>query len=519
MSVATAERQPEIGTASRRPAWREILDQRRGEAVVALAFLLSRVAIGRAGVVFDQRPLNDAFQLLDRGLLRDDLLRSVAHLHSQPPLFNLFIGLGLQFPPRVSTPLFRGLYLAVGLGLALTLHAVLRRMRLRPAVAAGVAVAFTLSPSVFLYESWLHYDYPVTLMLALAVLALQRYEDGHRPRDAALFVGLLAALVLTRSVFHIVWFAAWVAVLVLHRRRADWRRVVAVAAVPALAVVGLHVHRLAQFGTFGSSTLLGMSVAKITTFQLPPAQRRALVARGELSRLALADPLAEVSVYRRFVPLPPRTGVKALDASRKGVYSDPPTHPGFRANFNHLIYVDVSKRYLADAVRTIRMRPGAYLQGVATAFNIYFRPASDFFTLYDNRQQVKPLDDLYNIVVHGVVSGREGSRHLPDPGVRYQQGPGRTAWFVLAAYVVAFVGGAVALWRARRRDGPAVVPPIVLAFLWSTVVYVTAVSNLIEVGENNRFRLYADPLVIALIAALVVGRFGRAAAPTVGAER
>jgi hypothetical protein len=30
------------------------------------------------------------------------------------------------------------------------------------------------------------------------------------------------------------------------------------------------------------------------------------------------------------------------------------------------------------------------------------------------------------------------------------------------------------------------------------------VTNVVEVGENNRFRLYTEPLVIALLAALVV---------------
>ncbi|MDP9071098.1 MAG: hypothetical protein M3N68_07400 [Actinomycetota bacterium] len=55
-------------------------------------------------------------------------------------------------------------------------------------------------------------------------------------------------------------------------------------------------------------------------------------------------------------------------------------------------------------------------------------------------------------------------------------------------YAVALVGGAWALWPGRRRGGQGI-PPLALAFLWSTVAYVTVLSNAVEVGENTRFPL------------------------------
>jgi hypothetical protein len=55
--------------------------------------------------------------------------------------------------------------------------------------------------------------------------------------------------------------------------------------------------------------------------------------------------------------------------------------------------------------------------------------------------------------------------------------------------------------RRGEADGGGV---LVLAFLWSTVAYVTVVSNVLEVGENARFHLVSDPLVVALLATLVV---------------
>lgn len=478
------------------------LSWRVGVIIVAAGFVASRVVLNLAGVQFDPRPLDDGFQLLELAQLRDDLFGSLAHLHSQPPLFNLAIGLGLRAPSSLEVPLFHLAYVALGLGLAMCLYAVLRRLGASGGVAVAVTLVFSVSPSVFLFENWLHYDYPVTLLLLTAVLALQRYEDRHRLGDAAMFLGLLAALALTRSLFHLLWLVAWAVVLVVHRRRADWRKVVTIAAVPVVAVVVVYANILAVAGTFGSSTSMGISLAKITTFQIPPGEREALAASGELSPLALVDPLSPVASYRGVIPTPAPTGVDVLDDEVKDA-ADGST----RVNYNNLLYAEASARYMEDVSRSLRLNPRAYLRGMATAYGIYFRPSSDFFNLVENRQRLSRYVRLYDLAVYGVVQGGQANTSFPDAAVQYRQGPGRTAWLVVAGYAVALVGGAWWLWRDRRDRprSPLGPPPLVLAFLWSTVVYVTVVANSLEVGENERFRLYTEPLVVALLVALAAG--------------
>ncbi|MGI9120728.1 MAG: hypothetical protein ACR2G7_11520 [Acidimicrobiales bacterium] len=499
------------------------LQRHWGVAAVVAGFVVSRLYLAIAShIQFDNRPLNTALQLLDRKQLREDLVGSLFHLHAQPPLFNLFVGLGLQAPTRLETPLFHAVYLAFGLALALCLYAVLRRVGASTAVAAIVALLFTWSPSVFLYESWLAYDYPLVLLLCLVVLALQRYEAGRRPREAALFLTLVGAVVLTRSVFHLLWLLLWVVVLVVdlrgddkRRTRLDRRRLLAAAALPVLVVAGLHVQRYVAFGTPSLSSAIGISLAKITTFQLPEVERRELVAEGTLSPLALVEPLSPAADYRGIVPSPARSGVPVLDDDQKGIYESPPTDSEFfRTNMNSLVFLEVSEGYLSDAVTTVRIRPRAYLQGVMTATEIFFRPTSDFFTLAENRQRVGRVDRLYNRVAFGVVAGGQGATDLPEARFQYRLGPARTAWVVVAAYVVALIGGAVLLvdrLRARRRGDQATI--LVPAFLWITTVYIAVVTNLLEVGENNRFRLYSDPLVLVLLVLLVIEVRRRRARP------
>ena len=63
---------------------------------IAVAFAVSRVAAYAAGVRFDVTPLDDFWQFVEPDLLRTRLLESLYYLHSQPPLFNLALGVGLK---------------------------------------------------------------------------------------------------------------------------------------------------------------------------------------------------------------------------------------------------------------------------------------------------------------------------------------------------------------------------------------------------------------------------------------
>ncbi|MBW3573461.1 MAG: hypothetical protein KY450_01170 [Actinobacteria bacterium] len=471
---------------------------RRGALVVGAAFALSRLAAIRAGVRFDAGPLQAGFQVLELSELRDDLVRSLANLHAQPPLFNLFIGLVLRAPQGWEEPLLRVVYLAMGLALALAAYSILVRLGVAVPVAVAGTLVIALSPASILFENWAHYDYPVTLLLCLSVLALLRYEDGHRRRDVVVVLGLLGVLVLTRSTFQLIWYLAWAGVLLLHRRHADWKPIAVVAAVPLVAIVAVYANTLRVAGTFTSSTSLGASLAKITTFQLPEHERQAMVASGELSPLALVPPYSPVAAYAEVVPAAPVTGVPVLDDELK-------TFPdgAYWINFNNLKYAAVSNAYLDDALHTLRSRPDAYVQGLSTAFEIFFRPPSDFFTLEHNRKQIAGYNSFYNRVFQGVVASGEPVSGFPDVAQQYRQGPARTAWAWVALYAIAVLGGAAELWFGRRapRFRPS---QVVLGFLWSSVAYTMAVSNLVEVGENDRFRLYSDPLVVFLVAGLAV---------------
>ena len=63
---------------------------------IAGVFAVSRVAARLAGVTFDTSPLTRFWQIADTNLLHHHLLQTLWNLHSQPPLFNLWLGINLK---------------------------------------------------------------------------------------------------------------------------------------------------------------------------------------------------------------------------------------------------------------------------------------------------------------------------------------------------------------------------------------------------------------------------------------
>ncbi len=204
------------------------------------------------------------WQFLDVEILRGDLLRGVYYQHSQPPLFNLFLGFGLKLGGDASAVWFQTSFLALGLALTLALHALMRRLGVAPLPALLATVFFAVSPSAILYENSLFYTYPIAVIMGLAALAFARFASRGRTIDAALLFSLLAAAALTRSIFHLAWLLLAVGFVVLVHPGSR-RRLVGIALLPVLLASAVYAKNWVHFGSFSASSWVGMSLAKLTT--------------------------------------------------------------------------------------------------------------------------------------------------------------------------------------------------------------------------------------------------------------
>ena len=81
---------------------------------VIIAFIVSRLLYLWAGVRFDQSSLDHFWQYIDISLLQHNLGQSIWYLHSQPPLYNLFLGCVLKLSPQHTALDFQLAYLTSG---------------------------------------------------------------------------------------------------------------------------------------------------------------------------------------------------------------------------------------------------------------------------------------------------------------------------------------------------------------------------------------------------------------------
>lgn len=457
---------------------------------LGVLFIVSRLVYALLGVRFITGDLQ-AWQFLDPALLRHDLLRSLFYVHSQPPLFNLFTGVGLQLFGSASSSVFQALFVTLGLVFCLTHFYLMVRLGVSRRVAFVIAAWFSLSPSVVLYENWFFYTFPLAVLLLLAALALLDFVQRQGGRGALLFFGLLAVICLTQSTFHPLLLPLTLAVLMW--RLPDLRgRLLRSAALPVAFVLLVAVKNVALFGNFGYSSWLGMSLARVVLVNVPPAERQTLMDEGKVSPLALIEPFDAVERYpaayhsvRGFEDVP------VLSEMRKSTGE---------TNYNHLAFLRISKQYLADSLALIRIEPKAYLKGVARSTFVYTKSTSDYGWLIDNRTRLYAWDELYNRVFYGRVRLQADYGH-----VRGAHGEPYDVYLLLILGLPALLlyGTWLGLGLGPERSRPTREQRTTLLFMCACIAYVGGIGNLLEAGENNRFRFMTDALSFCVLGVLV----------------
>lgn len=437
-----------------------------------LFYCLSRYFFHLKGIRFDSSPLDYFWQIVDPVLLRTDLWESVSHLHSQPPLFNLFLGIVLKIFPGHETLAFALAYKLCGLALCMSMVSLMIRLGIPALPATAVTAFYMVSPAVVVYENFLFYEYPTAAILCIAAWASQRFGETEGIVSGLLLFSCCAVTVLLRSGFTLVWFGAILIMVIWIVRSASKKAIVAfcLAVVP---VVVVYAHNYSQFGFMGTSSWLGMNLTWMTVRAIPKDQRVALAAKGEISGLSLIEPFQRISAYRKFVKDEKKTGVPLLDREFK---------TNGEVNLHHGGYVDVSARYLDDAIEVAKKYPLRYLGRIGIAEACFFTPSSKYGEFVDaNRSHILAWEHLYN-------------RLWCCTDVPVFSGKSRPPLCIaaLVMYTIVLLLVPVLVWRERKRMHMPAERPIALAFMWFNVAYVTLVFNCVDFGENMRFRFLVE---------------------------
>ena len=456
-------------------------------AMLFVSFALSRVIFWHIGVRYDSSSLDWFWQYLDLDVLRHNLLSGLFHMHSQPPGFNLFLGLVLKCFPNSSELCFQVVYMLLGFILYCSLYLFLRLSAFSRSWAFACSFLFIVSPSSILYENFLFYTYPIAALLVVASIALHRYQERKNSFYAGAFLFIIAIVGLTRSAFHLMFVLACVALVVIPRKIRT-RRVVYCAFTIACLVGTLYLKNFLVFGFFGSSSWMGMNMFRIAQHSVGTNVVYELVRLGSIPSVASQLPFSAIDNYSKtdsphLAPL----GFCALTAKTKAAGAP---------NYNHADYVRIAQEYRQATSYIIRNHPRLYLSAVFDAWCLYCQPSWYNAKLKLNKEAMSGwLSSLSSLRIKGWIDLRPFKRWAFGAQGEEDPYPVSSLLFLPSILIFACVGAVVRISRFTRKGDTS---GLAFIFMTFTVVYIAVLGNALEYGENNRFRVETDPLIFLL---------------------
>jgi hypothetical protein len=439
--------------------------------LVAGAFVGVRMAAWALGLRFDASQEPAFWHFIEPQLLEDRLLESLFYLHSQPPLFNLWLGAYHQLFGSWMPAAFGATYAGLGILLAVQMHAAARALGVSAWTRTVGVGFFCTSPAVLLYEHFLLYAYPVAVLLTWSAVRFHRALVTGRERHWWGFVLLALAIVMMRALYHPVWLGAVLAAAAWAQWRLHGtiRPLVKPALVAGVIVLALLVKNQIVFDRATLSSFGGMNLSRAVLDRMAWEDLTAMVDSGAVSPWAMTGAFQTLPNYW---PTPATatttTGIPLLDRPLKADGS---------INLHHRAYVEISAQLGRDSWTVIRTHPAVYARSVWMNLQQTLHPATTYAPLAASRETIAPLVRVYEPLLGWIPA-------LGPMGV----------WPVLLPLVLG-----AALVHLGRRRASLDAGWILTAYLVVTVVYVVAVGSLVERSENQRFRFDVDPFIWTLL--------------------
>lgn len=453
-------------------------------AVVLGALVASRIVYWYAGLRFDVGFIDGSMQVADYDLLRSAPLSTTWYLHLQPPLFNLFVGLGANLFGSWAGLGFQLVYLAVTVAMLVAFVHFCLDLGVHRVVTTVLGTFLAVSPTIAQYEHLLFYTHLELALLVFAARGLQRACVDRSTRGLVVFGASLCALALGRSLYHPVWFAGLAVLLaVTASGRVQRRHLVAVVLLPLACGLAVGAKNQAVFGWWTTSSLEGLNLHRITAPYLTVEERRSLVADGSITSVS-TEAFSCGDARRSFPPAGPDRSIPVLDRRWRAEIVGQP-------NLNERHNVRCFEQLRGESLRVLLDAPDAYLRGVRKAFPVAFSSAVPDVRVREGNQDA--------LAGPGRVEGWALGALEPGPNPfdhRFGDFHARSTLWLLALVALAVpIFLARELW-VRRRD-PAAADAPVLAFVLFVSLTGSVLVQLTEVGENNRLIVPSWPMLLA----------------------
>ena len=397
-------------------------------------------------------------------------------IHAQPPGFNALLKMADQFGPHNTTVLLALFITLASLGVWMTADVTYQLTgKMTWGIGAGL-LAGALPGSTY-YTLWVFYTLPVAFLLTSTVWGMVRASQSKSVSALSISVVSIVAAALTRSSVVWVLVGAWLlfnipTIRQVLRRNSQAKKLafLSISVVSLGALASLQVN---AFASFGSVTLSSWG------FENSAKALQTTMTDGEIQSVVENDPclqlVAEVGVFRPIDEYP----LCSRDLDSK-TYSDSPLLTKYywsngAANMNHVERLELSNQWFLftskaikdDPSRVLRI-PFPNLETQERGTMVRFLWPSSWYWLIDK-----------NVSTGGLLA---------------------SLWILAFAWVPAVMSALILyglltsrrLWRFNGSTRQ------VFRSSATAVVVMTTIYLLLETGENERFRVEIDWLLIAL---------------------
>jgi len=479
------------------------------EYQAALLWLAVYVVVSTTGHRFDARYLGYGWQLIPWDILSSDPWRSLWYLHVQPPLWNAALGISAWVSPASDALTLQILMAGFGAVLAGASATLGFRLGLTRRSAVIVALIATANPEVLKGAFEPTYELAVAaLLVVLGAIVIGPVDDGETlisiRRRVILVAVVVTVIALTRSLYHPLWVAA-VVVLMLwtYRQQFNRRFMLAVVMIPVIGIGSWMGKNEILYDRPTLSSWFGMNLQRAVIPVLDLDDLEEMHRRGLVSDIAMIGPFGNYGLYADAVDecRPSHSHRSVVEATR--------TTDQWSPNFNYECFLPIFDQAGQDAWAVIKEHPGVWLQGrmwsVRTTFAVSTMPAESPSIV------MRGLDSVFSwarLDFGGVLS----TKGWGTPIFGQLEAPVDFGLLLIPVYASVIGFGLLQLRsiRWRRRGESAVVPSsderraLLFLYVSGTVLFTIVVGAVAELGEQARFRSMTDPLVVVVALTLVV---------------
>jgi len=329
------------------------------------------------------------WQIVDVDLLKTHLTQSIFYLHSEPPLLNLSLGVVLKVTADQihAKQLLLDCFRLMGLFLVLITFQLMLDLGVPIAIALVLTLLFEFNPGTLMLENWFYTTYPTEVFLCAAAFFLNRFLSQGKSFYGVSFLVCTALPIFINSSFQPLWFIGVVA-FSYYFVRERMRKILPATLVVLGLIAGLLIKNAMIFGVATTSSWLGMNLTRMTTSQIPEHERQQEIHAGELSEFAAIPEFSDLEAYPMVMSKP--TGIPVLDERLKA---------NGDINFNNISYVEISRRYLRDALRSLIHHPGLYFRSMLRGSGCYLGALKDQDLFLRNTVRLGAWNYAYDLIL------------------------------------------------------------------------------------------------------------------------